>query len=197
MITNNVSEKSSIIYPYVYWENYFTNDELKLIVEYCENKKLETGTVTGDKKIDKETRISKINFTQPDEENRWIFDKLNNFVQLVNNKFYGFDLIGYNMFQYSTYNSKEHGHYDWHIDSHLGSIDGSNNGLHRKLSMTLLLNEDFEGGDFEINMSKPQKINVKKGMAIFFPSFVLHRVSPVTKGIRKSLVIWVEGPRWK
>ena len=63
--------------------------------------------------------------------------------------------------------------------------------------MTMLLNDDFEGGDFEINLSTPNKVNVKKGMAIFFPSFVLHRVTPVTKGIRKSLVIWVEGPRWK
>ena len=63
--------------------------------------------------------------------------------------------------------------------------------------MTLLLNDDFEGGDFEINLSQPEKIDVRKGRAIFFPSHILHRVTPVTKGTRKSLVIWVEGPRWK
>lgn len=195
MITNNPAEKSSLLYPYIYWDEYFTNEELALIIEYCENKKLEEGEVQ-DKNF-KEKRKSKINFTLPDEENRWIFNKLNNFVEMVNNKFYGFNLIGYDAFQFSTYNAKESGHYDWHIDSILGSPHPKGTGLQRKLSMTLLLNDDFEGGDFEINLSTPQKINIKKGRAIFFPSFVLHRVTPVTKGIRKSLVIWVEGPRWK
>jgi PKHD-type hydroxylase len=195
MITNNTYEKSSILHSYVYWENFFTNDELNLIVEYCENKKLEDGKV--EKEINKNIRKSKINFTQPDEENRWIFNKLNNFVEMINNKFYGFNLTGYNAFQFSTYNAKENGHYNWHVDNFFGTQNSDGTGLHRKLSMTLLLNDDFEGGDFEINLSQPEKIDIKKGMAIFFPSFVLHRVTPVTKGTRKSLVIWVEGPRWK
>ena len=195
MIINNTAEKSSIFYPYVYWDEYFTNEELKLIVGYCENKKLEAGQVQ--RGISKDIRKSKINFTNPDEENRWVFNKLNSFVKMINDKFYGLDLIGYNAFQFSTYNAKEKGHYDWHVDSYMGNMNPQGNGLQRKLSMTLLLNDDFEGGNFEINLSKPQKIDVKKGRAIFFPSFVLHRVTPVTKGIRKSLVIWVEGPRWK
>jgi len=195
MITNYPAEKSSIFYPHVYWEGYFTNEELDLIIQYCENKKLEEGKIQSE--INNNVRKSKVNFTEPDEENRWIFNKLNNFVQFINDKFYGFDLIGYNSFQFSTYSSKEKGHYDWHIDSYVGNLNPQGTGLHRKLSMTLLLNDDFEGGDFEINLSQPQKIEVKKGRAIFFPSFVLHRVTPVTKGIRKSLVIWVEGPRWK
>jgi PKHD-type hydroxylase len=197
MLTNNTSEKSSIIYGYVYWEDYFSNEELNLILEYCENKKLENGLVQSKLKEEQKARVSKVNFSEPDEENRWIFNKLNRFVEIINNKFYGFDLTGYNMFQFSTYNSKENGKYDWHVDSHFAESNNSGNGLHRKLSMTLLLNDDFEGGDFEINLSSPTKINIKKGTAIFFPSFVLHRVTPVTKGIRKSLVIWVEGPRWK
>ena len=195
MITNYTAEKSSIFYPHVYWEGYFTNEELALIVQYCENKKLEDGKIQSS--VDNKIRKSKINFTEPDEENRWIFNKLNDFVTMINDKFYGFDLVGYNSFQFSTYNSKESGHYDWHIDSYVNEVNPQGTGLHRKLSMTMLLNDDFEGGDFEINLSTPNKVNVKKGMAIFFPSFVLHRVTPVTKGIRKSLVIWVEGPRWK
>ena len=168
---------------------------MALIVQYCENKKLEDGKIQSS--VDNKIRKSKINFTEPDEENRWIFNKLNDFVTMINDKFYGFDLVGYNSFQFSTYNSKESGHYDWHIDSYVNQVNPQGTGLHRKLSMTMLLNDDFEGGDFEINLSTPNKVNVKKGMAIFFPSFVLHRVTPVTKGIRKSLVIWVEGPRWK
>ena len=196
MITNNTYEKTSTFYSYIYWEDFFSNDELKLIIEYCENKKLEEGKI-ADKDFVKKQRVSKINFTKPDEENRWIFEKLNALVNMVNQKFYNFDLIGYDYFQFSTYNSKENGHYDWHIDSYIGGENKNINGLHRKLSMTLLLNDDFEGGDFEMNLASPEKIEIKKGRAIFFPSYFLHRVTPVTKGIRKSLVIWVEGPRWK
>ena len=195
MITNKIEDKSSIFYPYVYWDNYFTDNELKEILIYCENKKLEKASILNDE-IDK-LRVSKVNFSLPDEENRWIFNKLNNFVELINHNFYGFDLTGYNVFQFTTYNHKENGHYSWHVDSAFSQPEKNGTGLQRKLSMTLLLNDDFEGGDFEINLSEPAKVDLVKGRAIFFPSFILHRVAPVTKGVRKSLVIWVNGPRWK
>mgnify|MGYP003351822367 FL=1 len=64
----------------------------------------------------------------------------------------------------------------------------------------LLLNDGFEGGLFQINKgleSKPETIEMIKGRLLLFPSFIIHRVTPVTKGIRKSLVTWVEGPRFK
>jgi PKHD-type hydroxylase len=65
----------------------------------------------------------------------------------------------------------------------------------RKLSISILLNEpdiDFEGGEFEILGSF--ETNLKKNSAIVFPSFLQHRVQTITKGTRKSLVIWAEGP---
>jgi PKHD-type hydroxylase len=72
----------------------------------------------------------------------------------------------------------------------------------RKLSIAMLLNtpgEDFEGGEFQINgwrENKPINIDIRKGRIIAFPSFMIHRVCPVTKGVRKSLVIWVSGPKF-
>lgn len=61
----------------------------------------------------------------------------------------------------------------------------------RKLSMSILLNDKFEGGEFEfINESK---VNIKKGCAVIFPSWIPHRVNPVTKGVRYSLVVWHGG----
>lgn len=195
MIINDTFEGSSVFYPHVYWDDFFSNEELDMIVAYCENKKLTNALVQNE--TDYEARKSKVNFTTPDEENRWIFNKLNYLTELINEKFYKFNLIGYDAFQFTTYKASENGHYNWHVDSYLGQPGRSGNGLHRKLSMSLLLNDDFEGGDFEVNLSRPDKVNTRKGRAIFFPSFVLHRVTPVTKGTRKSLVIWVEGPRWK
>jgi PKHD-type hydroxylase len=66
--------------------------------------------------------------------------------------------------------------------------------------MTLCLNENYEGGYFQINVGKesePLFIQAKKGRAIFFPSFMIHRVTPVTLGTRRSLVVWVLGPKFK
>jgi PKHD-type hydroxylase len=72
--------------------------------------------------------------------------------------------------------------------------------LVRKLSLSLLLNDDFEGGEFHINQGnekQPIIVPTKKGRAILFPSFMIHRVTPVTKGIRRSLVVWVLGPKFQ
>jgi PKHD-type hydroxylase len=56
---------------------------------------------------------------------------------------------------------------------------------------------DFEGGDFQTCLAKETNVPLKRGQILIFPSFVVHRVKPVTKGIRKSLVIWVTGPGFK
>jgi len=73
----------------------------------------------------------------------------------------------------------------------------------RKLSVTVCINEpgtEYEGGEFQINMGnqdKPVTVETKKGRMIIFPSFMIHRVAPVIKGKRKSLVVWVTGPKFK
>jgi PKHD-type hydroxylase len=68
----------------------------------------------------------------------------------------------------------------------------------RKLSAVVALNDDYEGGVFEtLDSDTPRSYDLKKGEMIMFPSFLMHRVTPVTKGIRRSLVIWVEGPNFR
>lgn len=93
--------------------------------------------------------------------------------------------------------------YSWHLDG-IGShnevfTNPDNKFLHnntRKLSMSIILNDDFEGGDFEIR-SDPATPKLSKGSIIVFPSFIEHRVAPVTKGKRYSLVAWFLGPPFK
>ena len=87
------------------------------------------------------------------------------------------------------------GHYDFHTDSDGHSRKNINDSV-RKLSMSCLLSDssEFEGGSFEMQTDKkPCNIELKKGDIIIFPSYVLHRVSPVTKGVRHSLVAWAHG----
>ena len=67
-----------------------------------------------------------------------------------------------------------------------------------KLSVVILLSNDFEGGEFElITREIPTELDMKKGKLFLFPSFILHRVKPVTKGERNSLVGWVSGSNFK
>ena len=71
----------------------------------------------------------------------------------------------------------------------------------RKLSMVLMLSvsSEYEGGDLLLNADRnePTKLGMVKGRAWFFPSYVLHKVTPVTRGTRKTIVLWVGGPPFK
>ena len=89
----------------------------------------------------------------------------------------------------------EGGFYDWHMDN---DVQGKHQQPVRKISMTLLLSDPstFEGGELEF-MSKGKTAKLKQGQAIFFASWLQHRVKPVTKGERKSLVMWFGGPSFK
>ena len=86
----------------------------------------------------------------------------------------------------------------WHVDGNgLDTVmEGNMVGLSRKISMVCWLNEDFEGGDFEIHKAHAMNENIikpSKGTIIFFPAWTLHKVYPVTKGERFSLVTWFCG----
>ena len=86
--------------------------------------------------------------------------------------------------------------YGWHIDEHKQPVNGNV----RKISMTLFLNEDYEGGEFDLEIYKPETdpryktFKLTSGSAIFFRSDQWHRVRPITSGNRESLVAWFYGP---
>ena len=97
--------------------------------------------------------------------------------------------------QYSEYSVG--GEYGWHRDIHDNPYP---NGLVRKVSFSTILNDDFVGGEFDIETKNPadkkryDTFNNKKYNTIIFPSHMWHRVRPVKSGIRKSIVGWVLGP---
>ena len=84
--------------------------------------------------------------------------------------------------------------YDWHQDESEWCRNKRPNEKIRKISFTLLLNEDFEGGEFILIN---QEIPLKAGTMIFFHSDDYHQVNPVKKGVRNSLVGWIQGPAWR
>lgn len=198
-IYNDPWTRSQITNGFVTWENAFSEKELENVVEYCDALGTEKGVTFGagtDEEIE-QNRVSNVKFHYRNSETAWMFDKLNLVIQAANEQFYNFHLNGYQTFQYTTYDST--GRYDWHTDMSFGQKFG-NDAEPRKLSLSLLLNDDFEGGEFQVNQGKEENavtVPMRKGSIVLFPSFMIHRVTPITKGNRKSLVVWVLGPKFR
>tara|TARA_R100000278_G_C5466740_1_gene162949 strand:+ start:312 stop:869 length:558 start_codon:yes stop_codon:yes gene_type:complete len=89
------------------------------------------------------------------------------------------------------------GYYDWHIDESNWFQGKRQSNRIRKISFTVLLNDDFEGGEFELFADEKKVIPMKKKDVIMFMGDTPHRVREVTSGCRKSLVGWVQGPPYK
>lgn len=177
----------------------FTPEEIDRMNFLFSKGDTRAGDVGG--KVDNEYRISNIKFYYPDESSFWIFEKLNYVIELNNRHIWNFDLNGYESFQYTEYHASEGGKYEFHADIDYADRRGAADPQTRKLSLSVILSEpgvDYEGGDFQIMIgNQPVTLAQAKGAVLIFPSWVLHRVTPVTKGVRKSLVVWVTGPKFR
>ena len=183
-----------------FWENFLTSDDINYILDLPEWSKMGAayiGQPGAEKTLDPAIRSSKGGWMDMNEKNKHIWYKIVNAVANVNANYFQFDLTGcYEPAQLTFYDSAIKNHYNWHLDS-----SPSDKGPPRKLSMSLLLSDpsEFEGGELQVKdvNDEPVVIEQAKGRAIFFPSYMLHRVTPVTKGVRKSIVLWVGGPEFK
>tara|TARA_R100000541_G_scaffold53616_1_gene61772 strand:- start:10 stop:603 length:594 start_codon:yes stop_codon:yes gene_type:complete len=138
---------------------------------------------------DTKKRITKISWI-PFQEMGHMYQDLNKFIQQANENHFGFgDIRVTEQAQFTEY--PEGGFYDWHMDC---DVNMQHEPPVRKISMTLLLNDpsEFEGGDLEL-MAPGRYAELKQGHAIIFASFLNHRVNPVTRGMRQSLVVWFGG----
>jgi len=104
---------------------------------------------------------------------------------------YGIDYRDFAELQFTTYAAWQEGHYDWHRDDNPGGTTAWD----RVLSVVVLLSAptEFEGGILELDGYVPPAL--AQGSLIIFPSAVRHRVTPVTRGVRHSLVTWAYGPK--
>ena len=197
-VSNDPRSYSKVTEPWIFVEDLFTEKEIEKIQEYCSTKKLDKASTVGSDSL---SRISNNCFNDVDHENEWFISKINQAIEKVNERFYDFDLYGYSYFQYAEYEGSESGKYDAHTDLIFGQDKPGYMVDTRKLSLSLLLSEpekDFIGGEFFIHLSgNPALHALRKGQMILFPSFMLHGIKPVLSGVRKSIVIWVEGPKFK
>lgn len=179
------------------WENGFTDEQIDNIIALGESLASNDATIGGQKEGEDISRIrkSKTSWIKCNEQTVWLYDSLAYIARQINGQFYEFDLYGFvEDMQYTVYNGEEKGHYSWHIDKGCNSLSP------RKLSMVLQLSDpsEYVGGDLEFFYStSPEKAVKKKGLIYLFPSWTLHRVSPVTSGVRRSLVVWISGPKFR
>ena len=173
----------------------FTPLQCKMVIEAGREeprKNAQVGAEKGKKEgvLDTEIRTSHISWI-PFKKMPEMYKDIERTMLKTNNNHFGFEGMQITeMAQYTEY--PEGGFYDWHVDNY-------DNCQHeppvRKISMTCLLSpeNEFEGGDLEL-IKEGQAIKLKQGQAAFFASFIRHRVAPVTKGVRRSLVMWFGGP---
>ena len=162
-----------------------------------EFKKAAVHSLKGNADYESDIRQGTLNFNNQ----QWVYDLLWPYMLTANkNSNWNFDISSAESYQIGKYEVGDY--YKTHIDS-LGThstkwIAEDSPHLHnkvRKISMSLTLNDDFEGGD--IIIFGVGKIKQETGSMIFFPSFLPHEVTPVTKGTRYSLVAWFLGTPWQ
>ena len=176
----------------------FTPEQCQMIINAGRSEPRNTASVGNEQgiaggKIDTKTRTSHISWI-PFKKMTEMYKQLELVMKQTNGNHFGFDGMQITeMAQYTEY--PEGGFYDWHTDN---DVNCANEPPVRKISMTCLLSpeHEFEGGNLEL-MKEGKAAKLKQGHAIFFASFVRHRVAPVTRGNRKSLVMWFGGTPFK
>ena len=179
-------------------EPIFTPEQCKMIINAGRSEpkiNAEVGNATGVKGgvIDTKTRTSHISWI-PFKKMGDMYQDIEKIMKRTNGNHFGFDGMQITeQAQYTEY--PEGGFYDWHVDN---DINMEHEPPVRKISMTCLLSpeNEFEGGDLEL-IKENNSVKLKQGQATFFASFVRHRVAPVTRGNRKSLVMWFGGTPFK
>jgi PKHD-type hydroxylase len=178
--------------PFATAAGFLTDAEIDRLV--AEHAPLVTDGKLGRGGTNAQVRRSRVVMLGDDEKHRWLYDRLWAGAQECNRLFFCVDIAGVEAnVQLARYDGADRGFYDWHTDfAGLAPL--------RKISISIQLSrpEDYEGGDLELMyQSEPHKLDKARGAFIAFPSFLLHRVTPVTRGTRWSLVAWILGTRWR
>ena len=209
----NLLKLSEKYYP-IYWvDNFLTDDEIKKIKTHARSlvtHDAKVGTIEKEKKeftLDyhikdpnkgnvPRTRITDIKWISLNEKTKWLFKKIISSIIDVNSKNFDLQLKFLEDLQFSEYTEENRGFYSKHRDCGLKKSMDNYVDI-RKLSFTIQLSDenDYEGGELIFYLDEEEKKAPKsKGTIVFFESDLLHEVTPVTKGIRHSLVSWVQGP---
>lgn len=180
--------------PVTVLEDAFSPSELEAIESYGDRLTLHKAALQVPGQNDDAIRITRIARIAPAPETRMLFDRVAQVVRRLNEEVYRFDVRGLENLQYTVYHGAEGGHYAWHLDY------APDNPTPRKISLSIQLSDpaQYEGCDLQFQLSDQVAVAPRRrGAVISFPSFVLHRVTPIISGTRKVLVAWATGPDFR
>lgn len=179
------------------WEGGFTPQECDEIIRLGESQQLIDSTVgssSSESKVRNNIRQSQNSWLKLTDNTKWVYDRIANISRNLNGLHWRFEISGFNEdLQFTKYDSSG-SFYGWHTD---GAVKGD--APPRKLSLTIQLSDptEYDGGDFQLHGTRLATAPKEKGLTVVFPSYVLHQVTPVTRGVRRSLVVWLVGPPFK
>jgi PKHD-type hydroxylase len=180
----------------VSWRVVFLAEHLDAIEHYCDALPLEPARLTGKGHDDiRNTRVAWVHRNAQTED---FYLRMEAIVLRLNVDLFHFDLTGLTTMQYAVYCHEEAGYFDWHND--YGRYHNDPGQEPRKITMSLQLSDaaSYEGCDLEIRAAHPVDVAPReRGALIAFRANALHRVTPITRGIRKSLVVWAVGPEFR
>ena len=173
----------------------FTLTECSAIIRLAKAQGLrEAGLVRG--RQNESIRSAQIAWLDDEGDAAWVFERLTGTVLAANRQHFQFDLTAFaERIQIAQYASDQAAHFDWHIDIGVGPFAEK-----RKLTLVAQLSDpaNYSGGCLELNASgQVSSCANAQGDAILFPSFVPHRVTEISNGLRFSLTTWVHGPAFR
>jgi PKHD-type hydroxylase len=169
--------------------NVFTVAEIDRVLDMGKRRLLAVGKVhLGES--DARYRKSRIAPLSNEADSEWLYERLMRVIANVNRQLWNFELEALQPIQYGEYAETEY--YNWHMD--LGEHPVTQL---RKVSITVQLDDpaSYDGGDLEFHVAAVQRAARDRGGVVVFPSYLLHRVTPVTRGLRRSLAAWALGKR--
>jgi len=181
---------------YWFWKSEISHENCQKIINLSEDNWNEADTFGSKMDIQKKDDVRKSDIVWITEQ--WVYDLIWVYMCEANESAgWKYNIVAAGNCQITRYTKG--GFYSWHKDG-IGSHNDADNrpdnkflhGNARKLSMSIMLNDDYGGGNFEIFGG--ESLQGEEGSVIVFPSFIEHQVTPVTKGIRYSLVTWFVGP---
>lgn len=179
---------------YYFYRGLFDEYELQKILGIGNKLSTVQASLSGNY-FDKSIRESKISWVPVNNQTLWIYKKITDCINYVNESYFEYDLTKMEKLQFTRYYGDDNSFYAKHTDSNYGVIPDN-----RKLTFVLQLSDpnEYEGGELLLHQGKePISIEKEKGLIVFFPSHVLHECTPVTSGNRNTIVGWVHGPKFR
>lgn len=172
----------------------FSLEELAALKCIVANQTPQAATVGPKAELNRDLRRARVAWREYAADTAWIFSRAVAFASFANRELgWNFDIRGpARALQLSRYDSADHGTFDWHMDT------GHGRSRFRKLAVVMVIEAAEEGGQLECRTgSTPRSVPMRPGTAAIFPAYLQHRVTPVVRGQRVSVVSWMCGPPFR